>query len=169
MALSRRYPGLEKLFVDVLKVKDAGAADFVAELTSLSGLIDRIGDIKKLLAALSLYAYGPQDTIKRLASDGLLVFPIKEANGEICLRSATDSSWFIPDRKLLGEVFSEHLPMLDLSETELTAIGPLIGMMGLQDRMLSKHVVEETCAVGECTFEVRLTDSLRSKAPYIAQ
>ncbi|KAK5123901.1 hypothetical protein LTR85_002097 [Meristemomyces frigidus] len=166
-----RYPGLRKLFVDFLDVKDADATSIIDELCGVNGAVEQIDAIKTLLLALSGCPFSnasERTALQPLLKADMEIFPIRDEDDTLRLVALREKCWFIPDLTSLQNAFMGKVAMPDLRTKELATMRPLLDTLGLQDRLLSKHVNEETDAEGELVFQTTLTDSLRAKARYIA-
>lgn len=171
MALSESYAKFQRLFVETLEVKDADATDVIAELCNLSGAAKQVNAIKTLLLALQSCKFSStseQQALQRLRSNTMKIFPIRDESDGVRMVAVNHTSLFIPDLTRLQKAFKGKVAMPDFTAEELLALGPLLEKLGLGDRLLSKHVKEETQASGECVYQPMLTDALRSKAHYIS-
>lgn len=169
--LSGHYSGLRQLFIETLGVKNVDATDIVNEIVSLNGRVDEVAVIKELLIALSdcgFHNTSQRNSLARMGNQEIKVWPVRNESNAVGLRSASDISWFFPDRPRLRNVFAGKVPVLDFDAAGLSAVLPLLERMGKTDRLLSKHVIEETHAAGQLTFQPGFSDSLRSKARYVA-
>ncbi|KAI7204507.1 hypothetical protein KC324_g744 [Hortaea werneckii] len=147
--LSAHFPRLRNLFKDILNVRNADAVDIVNELASAKDADDPVAKAQRLLIALSSqFSLNPTErgAVHRIKKESMRVFPIMDAESSVRLRSTTDGDWFVPD---VNDCTIERL--------------------GLEDRLLTKHVREETQAGGDVVYQREMTDMVRSKAIYMAQ
>ncbi|KAI7196205.1 hypothetical protein KC324_g4509 [Hortaea werneckii] len=170
--LSTHFPRLRSLFKDVLNVRNADAVDIVNELASAKGADDSVAKSQRLLIALSSqFSLNPTESaaVHRIKKEAMRVFPIMDADSSVRLRSTTDEDWFVPDRQRLHESFKSKVGFLHLEGGTTRTISTLVERLGLEDRLLTKHVREETQASGDVVYQRGMTDMVRSKAIYMAQ
>ncbi|KAI6837322.1 hypothetical protein KC350_g6092 [Hortaea werneckii] len=170
--LSALFPRLRNLFKDILNVRNADAVDIVNELASAKDADDPVAKAQRLLIALSSqFSLNPTEkaAVHRIKKESMKVFPIMDAESSVRLRSATDGDWFVPDRQRLHESFKSKVGFLHLEGGTTRTMTTLVERLGLEDRLLTKHVREETQAGGDVVYQRGMTDMVRSKAFYIAQ
>lgn len=170
--LSTHFPRLRSLFKDVLNVRNADAVDIVNELASAKDADDSVAKAQRLLIALSSqFSLNPTESaaVHRIKKEAMRVFPIMDAESSVRLRSTTDGDWFVPDRQRLHESFKSKVGFLHLEGGTTRTISTLVERLGLEDRLLTKHVREETQASGDVVYQREMTDMVRSKAIYMAQ
>ncbi|KAI6832547.1 hypothetical protein KC340_g7016 [Hortaea werneckii] len=170
--LSTHFPRLRSLFKDVLNVRNADAVDIVNELASAKDADDSVPKAQRLLIALSSqFSLNPTESaaVHRIKKEAMRVFPIMDAESSVRLRSTTDGDWFVPDRQRLHESFKSKVGFLHLEGGTTRTMSTLVERLGLEDRLLTKHVREETQAGGDVVYQREMTDMVRSKAFYMAQ
>lgn len=115
--------------------------------------------IKDTLIAIS--AMSPTDL--DLMSLHLIEFlPVRLLNGQIKLvKPSFDFS--VVDRREYGEAFNGKAVMLTLSPTEVHLCRPVINLLKLQDRLMSKAVMETT-VITESVPAPRLTRNFSRRA-----
>ncbi|KAI7595237.1 hypothetical protein KC343_g17350, partial [Hortaea werneckii] len=171
-ALSTHFPRLRNLFKDILNVRNADAVDIVNELASAKDADDPVAKAQRLLIALSSqFSLNPTEraAVHRIKKESMKVLPITDAESSVRLRSTTDGDWFVPDRQRLHESFKSKVGFLHLEGGTTRTMTTLVERLGLEDRLLTKHVREETQAGGDVVYQREMTDMVRSKAFYIAQ
>ncbi|KAI6906320.1 hypothetical protein KC318_g12725, partial [Hortaea werneckii] len=170
--LSAHFPRLRNLFKDILNVRNADAVDIVNELASAKDADDPVAKAQRLLIALSSqFSLSPTEraAVDRIKKEAMKVFPINDTESSVRLRSTTDGDWFVSDRQRLHESFKSKVGFLHLESGTTRTISTLVERLGLEDRLLTKHVREETQAGGDVVYQREMTDMVRSKAIYIAQ
>ncbi|KAK3642797.1 hypothetical protein LTR56_010623 [Elasticomyces elasticus] len=173
-ALRDFYPDLQTFFTTTLGVRDTNISDVVDRLLECSGQINHLPEIKSLLVCVSRLLTPTKGKVKvnqtvidRLILSQVNFLPVRTRSSEYELRSISDRSWFFADSSRLLEGFGGKVPLLDFDMVNSAALVPLIEALGLTERKLSKHIVEETEATGEQTLEPDLTDNLKAKAKFI--
>lgn len=138
---------------------------------------DDLGYISRLFVSLSLHArIDPGllafELVKSLCEKD--VFPIETANNDSEfseLRSARSQDlWFIADRPHLRQSFRGSVPLLAFPVEILAKIETLLeGLPLLRMRLLSQVANGEPSVQGTAHFHSTYTESLRSKARFIAR
>ena len=170
--LSAHFPRLRNLFKDILNVRNADAVDIVNELARAKDADDPVAKAQRLLIALSdQLSLNPTEraAVQRIKKEAMKVFPIMDADSSVRLRCTSDGDWFVPDRQRLHESFKSKVGFLHLEGGTTRTVTTLVERLGLEDRLLTKHVREETQAGGDVVYQREMTDMVRSKAFYIAQ
>jgi hypothetical protein len=170
--LNNVFPSCRELFVSLLNVQDASAADVLNEIyiRYSSGQLNRPkSTIKNLLLTLCTYdltAPELDEYFSRLAR--MEVFPVRKSQ-ESRFSGFSDGDWFIPDRVRYANRFEGKLWFLDFGKGEIPLLHALFARMGLMGREISRHVVEDTISDSSCAvYHPQLTKELQEKASYIA-
>jgi hypothetical protein len=168
ISLEERYPGLQGLFVDRLKIRDVSISDFIKELKSLSGQTQHLFKIKTILRRLNCLVGKKHLDVEDLRTlKGLAVLPVRRDTTE--MRSCLDKDWLIPDRGVLQRCFEGHIWLLDFPVMDCADLDPSLKKLGLHERLLSSRVGERTSIAGETKSDITITNWLRTKAPIIAR
>jgi hypothetical protein len=165
--LSIAFSSCRELFVSMLNVQDAAAADFLNEIcneNSSGHLNIPRSTIKDLLLTLCTYdSTAPEldDAFKQLAQ--MEVVPVRksqESRFSVC-----KGEWFIPDCPRYANRFKGKLWFLDFSKEEIISLKALFTRMDLMSREISQHVEEQTITDSACAvYYPQLTKELPNKS-----
>lgn len=176
--LASQYRASEALFCQFLGIKNATSKTLVNELKAIAdkknipiptAVLKRV---KGLLFGLGQFAEKPNDIpsteVETLKS--LNIWPRKflELGSANVALVGISSAFFVPDHPLLVELLMEkstgEFPVLDLEESEVRKIKPLLVALGLENRLLSESVKEDASATDMSKPAENLTQDLRKRA-----
>ncbi|TDZ21108.1 hypothetical protein Cob_v005984 [Colletotrichum orbiculare MAFF 240422] len=157
-----------------LRMENAGVNEIVQELKHKSQVEQPEADVlKQLILMLSSHAasregeISGEDIQKRLKD--LPIFPVCSitAGPDVALKSLKDM-WYIADESKLKDSFGGKIEMLDLDLDEFKEALPLIHLLGIGDRLLSRVVKVATKPVGVLTLRSDWSNLLQMRAKFIS-
>jgi len=165
VAINFQYKGLKSLFVDKLLVKTVDV-DMVYQ--ELLGVPSRqppatVSEVKELLMTLNSFLSSgahPPPPNKLLQEK---IFPVKWPQGKVELASA-QLEFAVVDREGSFDVFRDRVKTLDFSLQEVCRLRPFIAWSGLEERCLSKTVMEVSRIEGRESHAISPTRDIKKKA-----
>ena len=145
VAIKSSYPRAHNFFVNILCVDRVEPRFLLQQLLTISvkpGLA-AYEDIRSLMitigAVLGPMAHANEDLpdITQLRSARFL--PCLSAQSQHCYKSCQDEI-YVADDPAYRKAFEGKICVLDFSYEDLTALHPLLRLLGLRDRYLSDHV-----------------------------
>lgn len=160
MSLATEYAEQEDFFVRILGVQTPNVEMHVQALIEKSGkLTVHPSELKEMIFTIS--SMKPQkNDLEKLRTRGIL--PVKYANG-LPGRAHMSADFAIPDRPQYNEAFQGKIITLDFSIGEIRAAMPFLAAAGLEGRLLSTMVQEETAVEGG-KLNTQLTQSFVEKS-----
>lgn len=177
--IARHYPLCDHLFPKTLGIGSDTLETLATEVQELSPR-DDVERICSLLEAVSqqlsrqlLDTLGKgQQTNEVPPFHKYAMFPVREAgssDGTFILRAAAGpENWFIADNEPLRASFNGRLDLMAMGGHDYDGIGPLAAYLGLEPRLLSSHVREETSLKDSGILARQFTNVLRMKARYLS-
>ncbi|KAF4630462.1 hypothetical protein G7Y89_g7676 [Cudoniella acicularis] len=170
--LARCYPALEILFCTILGVRNATSDNIVQELLAVvnsvpgysnSPLLDeashhRITQLLLGLKPLELSRYARNI----LASQR--IWPYRAHGDAVMTLVFITNAFFIPDHQHFLDVLDNSIPILYFSSSNVTALKPLLLMLGLESKLLSRSVTHIDSAEDTSMPDVNLSNDLRVRA-----
>jgi hypothetical protein len=103
----------------------------------------------------------------------MAIFPVTDGLGDSKydrfdqLLSLKSPSWYIADQSGVRASFLGTLPLLALPVKDIASLMGLMGVLRLEDRILSRLARNRTQPTGRVTTHWSYTAALREKAPFI--
>jgi hypothetical protein len=163
--LDSHYETLEDFFVDMLGVPSLTVQMVYDELKHPSPESDNV-DMRVALLSLSSLLRTSQTALDPQPILDANIFPVRDCNGEIALRSAS-VDFAIPDRDYLSDMFRAKVTMLDFDLEDVCRLRPFLEWTKLQGRYLSNCVQEATSVSGTGRPIASQGRDLKRKAYYI--
>jgi hypothetical protein len=122
--------------------------------------------LQELLLLLNKYLdlKTPKDCLSELKWKRII--PVRKEDGELCRMDYNDDIWYVPDRQNLLDSFRGRLPLIAFEVN--TARRPLLGAMGLRNRLLSQADQKTMETVGVKIFDEIKTLEFRTRVKYFA-
>jgi hypothetical protein len=174
------YPQLQNFFCGILDLREANIKTLVREASQLNAH-DDLAYVEEMLVAVNDHFAKPalgttEQSFRKESIDTLekgKIFPInnKKPSQVFDYLGSTHSMprWYIADRPHLRHSFERLLPLLAVSTEVIEKISTLIESLGLQNRTLSKVATGVSESQGRLELLDNYSNSLRSKAVYIAR
>ncbi len=124
---------------------------------------------KDLLIALNQYLINGTSSRSLRSLRGTPAIPVSRGNADTRVVSYDAGGWYIADRPSLRESFMGRVYLMDFSIVAIGTLKPLIGAMGLENRLLSNAVVESTESDGQAIIDTNWTESIRCRAQYFTR
>jgi len=176
VSLAARFPDLRYLLVTVLEIRNYNLGTLVNEAAhfnsdcQLSHIRDVFIEINKILQNSGVGSY--KSNFEELK--GKKIWPVATTEATLrskCfdrqLRAASDRTWFIIDRKPLGDRFAGTVPLCVFQVEEVVRMETFLTELGLQDRRLSMAARSEPDTFGKVEYHVQHTEAFRSKHVFI--
>jgi len=179
VSLAKRLPDLRLLLVDVLGICDYNLDTLINEAAhfdsdsklELSYIKDVFLEISKNLQMSGAGSY--KSGLEKLK--GKKIWPVATTEATLrsnqCfdrqLRAASDRTWFIIDRKPLGERFAGTVPLCVFPVDDVIRMGTLLTELGLQGRRLSMAARSEFGKYEMVEYHAQHTEAFRSKHVFI--
>lgn len=160
MSLATTYKEHSSLFRDILGIEKPSVGMHIASLIDKASEHPDKSIILQEMRNVS--ALNPKSDTLRSQLQHCLCFPVRKSSGDILWLSYR-SAFAIVDRIKYGTIFRDKIKTLDFTLEEMHSVRPFLRGLGLEERMLSQSVIEET-QVEEASSDSDLTKSLRSKA-----
>lgn len=161
VAIASEFPQLEDFFIRTLGVEQASKSTFIMELETLCRVEPHpfIPRIKELLWEINSWRPSKSDLA---ALKPLSFLPVKEPEGELCLRKITDT-FVLFDRMGHVDIFKAKVANLDFDMEDLRSLRPIISALGLDNRYTSR-LVEENSRAQHAILETSLSRDLQLRA-----
>ncbi|KAB8212048.1 hypothetical protein BDV34DRAFT_219262 [Aspergillus parasiticus] len=141
VALNDEYEGLSELFVDVLGVRTLTLEMVIEKLVDQGSTSASVEKVKETIWLLNNYFQKDEDVPDSQAIRDSKVFPVRDLNGQVELRSY-DEAFSIADRKHLYDWFAGKANFLDFNANDIHRLEPFLNWVGLERRYLSASVKE---------------------------
>lgn len=176
--LSRIYPERSLLFSSSLRIQDADLYHIIQEASHLPAVSNETRSPKlaqKICLSLTTHLISRGTSALPLSQKGPLlhakVFPIVSNSENApyeCLASANDKeSWLIADRAIFRTQFRGVLPVLAFDADVVLKIRPLLEVLDLQDRILSRVATNVTEAHGNVTLLEGVTGDFQERSEFL--
>jgi hypothetical protein len=174
--LKRYYPGNHRLFQRILGIQDADMDTLIGKVrqTSPNDSLEYMTQVFVAISQLLEKPLSSTDEAKVKLLNGYQIFPLQNQSylPDFCFfRTALDSDdeWYIADRLHFRRFFEGKLSLLAFDEQSLEKMQPLIQILDLSNRLLSRASKAAPMANGQIMFQPMYTNSLQKKANWIAR
>lgn len=175
--LKRYYPRLGGFLSIALQVGNESLATVLAELRQItpSDGLEYVSQLFKAVNGNMKRVHGTCSSVDFDAMAKSHIFPITAAAAESSgsfdrlLSGEQYHVWFIADRHYLHRSFEGVIPLLAFSVEDVGRMGPALSMLGVENRLLSKQVKEETWATGSGRLDTSYTRNLRRRARFLSR
>ncbi|KAK3364627.1 hypothetical protein B0T25DRAFT_576849 [Lasiosphaeria hispida] len=172
--LKAYYPELGDFICGTLEVGNETLITALDELRKISPS-DDLPYITQVFKALNghLQRGDVDSTTDEPPIGELKLFPVSSkpwdsSNFDVLMSGKQKDVWFIADRHHLRRSFEGAIPLLAFSVEEIGRMGLALTMLGVECRLLSKQVKEETSVSGNSRYDWSYTSKLRRKVKFIA-
>jgi len=159
-SLASTYKEQLSFFRDILSIKKPSVEMHIASLIDKASENPDKSDILQEMRNISVLGCNSDTLRSKLL--GCSCFPVRKPSGDIEWLSHA-SEFAIVDRTAYEILFRDKIQMLDFTLTEVHSVKEMLYGLGLEERMLSRSITEETQAE-ESSPDLALTESLKSKA-----
>lgn len=167
----KEYPSCEALFQHLL----FGRNDEFDDLLSAAELITPSLSLRRILRQLMKINKGLRNSISESYSEFIhdlrkkRIFPVWNCQSESSIEclSASDTSWFIADRKSMFEAFYCRVNLLAYYDSDLEGVSHLLQAMDLDARRLSIVSHSENHPRGKPYYHFPRSNLIRSKAKFL--
>ena len=161
------------LFRRILGLRQAGLSKLLREVQQISPT-DSVTYIQDIFIATSLIVHDAtytelkdQSPYAKLVS--LKIWPVLNEDQNGTQFDCLTDIWYIPDNTYLRDIFCGKLKFLAFDKESFGYLLPLIKLLGLERRMISKAARSESRMKGEVKLLPNYTVSLRRKVRHIAR
>jgi hypothetical protein len=165
------YPANKKLFCDILKISNAGAADLVREAKCFQNG-DKLQDIKDLFLEMEKILQDDESETAFRALFWSAIFPVRNVAAEtgynqLMRHDPLTPHWFIADRVHLEESFKGKVPLLAFTVEDVSRMTRLLRKLGVEGRKLTKAAKSIPTTQGNATPDRAYKESLLVKIDFI--
>ncbi|KOC14318.1 hypothetical protein AFLA70_555g000420 [Aspergillus flavus AF70] len=141
VALNDEYEGLYELFVDIIGVRTLTLEMVIKKLVDQGSTSASVKEIKETICLLNNYLQTDEDVPDSQPIQDAKVFPVRDLNGQVVLRSY-DDAFSIADRNHLYNWFAGKANFLDFCVNDIHRLEPFLDWVELERRYLSVSVKE---------------------------
>ncbi|KAL1632852.1 hypothetical protein SLS56_003342 [Neofusicoccum ribis] len=167
-SLQSFYRDHEKLFREILGIRNADIQDVVQKLHSTQMKAEDLEYLKPLLLQLNIYIKRGQTKSDIKSLRDAVIFPTRCGGDEsVTLTSAADQSWFIADWSSFRKSFEGQISLLDFPPEQCLGLYPLFEALGMQQKLLSVSIKRKLHLKGDNIPSERFAQILRAKAVHL--
>jgi len=172
VCLKELYPGIRRLFTDILGITDASMRVLMLEASCFK-MRDDLGYIRDILLELDKFLEKDRTYTSQVGPlKSKKIWPVvqSEVHGEFGhLMTATEDEWFIPDREPLKECFSNIVPLFALQPNDIDKMERLLKGLELDGRLLSRAAMSVPRTSGTVSYHAGHTEDFRSRYEFMAR
>ncbi|KAE9369740.1 hypothetical protein N431DRAFT_493510 [Stipitochalara longipes BDJ] len=163
-----QYRQLKDFFVDILNVKIPDLGMLVDELSQAASSKPTVTDIKSLFWQINNFS-PTRNAVEKL--NDLPIFPVKSETTKlnVTVLRTRFARFSINDRQPWAKAFGGKLDFLDFNLEEVRRLQPLLSALNVEDRYLSRAVVETSSFQDKGEWSKKRTRQMRSRAHALAR